>query len=192
MAETTAVVLPVPAPPARPRVLLAGTALAAAATFMGIIGLVGMYVSARAAVITDGKPWLPDKAHIPLTPGNMAMATMVLSAITMWWAVDAVGKNDRQMAYLALGLTIFFGVAVINAMTFVYTQMHLAVNTTPGVLIFTITGAQIAVIVAGLVYAAVMTFRTLGGEYRGRDREGLVAVTLFWYVAIATQAVIWY
>ena len=122
----------------------------------------------------------------------MAMATMLISGITMWWAVDAVGKNDRQMAYLALGMTIFFGVAVINAITFLYSQMGLAASTVQGQLIFAITGAQIAMIIVGLVYAAVMTFRTLGGEYQGRDREGLTAAALFWYVTTASMVVIWY
>lgn len=188
----TALALPSAPPVTRPRVLLVGTALAAAGTFMAFAGLIGLYVSTRAAAIADGAAWLPEGAKIPLTPGNMAFATMLISGVTMWWAVDAVGRNDRQMAYLALGLTMFFGVAVINATTFLYTQMSLPVATTQGLLIFTITGAHIAMIVAGLVFAAVMTFRTLGGEYSGRDREGLTAATLFWYVTIAVHAVIWY
>ncbi len=192
MADAAALALPEAAPPARPRVLLAGTALAASAAFMGIIGLVGIYLSTRAATIAGGNPWLPEGSSLPLTPGNMAMATMLISGITMWWAVDAVGKNDRQMAYLALGMTIFFGVAVINAITFLYSQMGLAASTVQGQLIFAITGAQIAMIIVGLVYAAVMTFRTLGGEYQGRDREGLTAAALFWYVTTASMVVIWY
>lgn len=188
----TALALP-PAPtPARPRVLLVGTALTAAGTFMAFMGLIGVYLSNRASVVAGGAAWLPDGSKIPLTPSNVAFATMLLSAVTMWWAVDAVGRNDRQMAYLALGLTIFFGVAVINATTFLYTQMSLPATSTQGVLIYTITGAHLAMIVVGLVYAGVMTFRTLGGEYAGRDREGLTAATLFWYVTIAVHAVIWY
>ncbi|MBA3282228.1 MAG: cytochrome c oxidase subunit 3 [Acidimicrobiia bacterium] len=189
MASTVA--LP-PAPlPARPRVLLVGTALAAAAGFMGIVGLVGIYLSARSSAVATGGTWLPDGTNIPLTPANMAFATMLLSGVTLWWAVDAVGKNDRQMAYLALGLTIFFGIAVVNATSFLYTQSGLPVRSTPGVLVYTVTGAHLAMIIIGLVYAAVMTFRTLGGEYHGRDREGLTAAALFWYVTIAAHAVIW-
>ena len=182
-----------PAPqPARPRVLLVGTALAAAASFMGIVGLVGLYLAARAdALAAEGGTWLPEGTNIPLTPGNMAFATMLISAVTMWWAVDAVGKNDRPMAYLALGLTIFFGIAVINATSFLFTQSNLAVDSTPGVLLYTAAGAHLVMITVGLVYAAVMTFRTLGGEYHGRDREGLTAAALFWYVTIAAHAVIW-
>ena len=157
------------APPARPRVLLVGTALAGAAALMAFAGLIGIYLSERAAATAGGAAWLPEGSSLPLTPGNMAFGTMLLSAITMWWAVDAVGKNDRQMAYLALGLTMFFGVATINATSFLYAQANLPVNSTPGVLIYTITG--------GLI---------------DRDREGLTAAALFWYLTIAAHALVWY
>ena len=191
MAGTT-LALPPAAPPARPRVLLVGTVLASGATFMAFAGLVGIYLAQRAAVLAQGGTWLPDGAKIPLTPGSIGMATMLLSGVTIWWAVDAVGRNDRPSAYLALGLTIMFGVAVINATTFLYTEMHLAIHSKVGLLIYTLTGAHLAMILAGLIYAAVMTFRTLGGEYHGRDREGLVSAALFWYATIAVYAVIWY
>jgi heme/copper-type cytochrome/quinol oxidase subunit 3 len=190
--SSAALALPPAAPPARPRVLLVGTALASAATFMAFAGLIGVYVANRSAVVASGATWLPEGSTLPLTPGNMAFATMLISAVSMWWAVDAVGRNDRQMAYLALGLTMMFGVAVINATSFLYTQVDLPVATTAGALIYTITGAHLAMIIIGLVYAAVMVFRTLGGEYAGRDREGLVSAALFWYVTIAVHAVIWY
>lgn len=183
--------LPSAAPPVRPRVLLVGTALAAAAAFMGIVALVGIYVTERAAATSGGGSWLPDNAILDLTPGNMAFATMLLSAVPMWWAVDAVSKNDRQMAYLALGITILFGVAVINLTTFLYSELNVGVDTLQGALIFTTTGAHLVMIVAGLVFAAVMTFRTLGGEYQGRDHEGLTAAAIFWYVTIAAHAPIW-
>lgn len=191
MAADATLALPPAAPPARPRVLLVGTALASIGTFMAFAGLLGIYLSARSAVIHKGVAWLPKGASIPLTPGNMGFATMLLSGVTMWWAVDAVGRNDRQSAYLGLGLTIFFGLAVINATSFTYTQMHLPVRTTPGVFIYAVTGAHLAMIIAGLVFATVMTFRTLGGEYQGRDREGLTAAAVFWYATIAVSAVIW-
>ena len=140
--------------------------------------------------------WFADAANpIPLTPANMAFATMLLSCVTMAWAVDAVGRNDRRNAYFALGLTILFGGAVINATSFLYTQMGLPIverdqprrpallrrhrcppghhRRRPGV-------------------RRLMTFRTLGGEYPGRDREGIVAASLIWYLTTAIYGVIWY
>lgn len=182
-----------PAPaPARPRVLLVGTGLAIAGCLTAFAGLLGIYLAARAETRAAGEAWLPEGASIPLTPANMAMLTLVLSAITMAWAVDAVRNNDRPHAYLALGITILFGVCFINAITFQYTQMGLGIRgSQAAVLIYVITGAHIAMVVAALVFAAVMTFRTLGGQYAGRDREGISAAALFWYATIAVHAVIW-
>ena len=71
--------------------------------------------------------------------------------------------------------------------------MHLGVAKSPaGVLIYVITGAHLALVMIALLYAALMTFRTLGGEYAGSDREGITAASLFWYVTVAVFAVIWY
>ncbi len=46
--------------------------------------------------------------------------------------------------------------------------------------------------VVAMVFNALMTFRTLSGEYAGRDREGIVAASMFWYATVAVYAVIWY
>lgn len=190
--DEASLALPSPAPPARPRLTLLGTALALGAVSMMFAGLIGIYLSYRAEALRTTGAWLPAGATIPLTPGNTAMFTLLLSAVTMWWAVDAVGKNDRQHAFLALGLTILFGVCFINMTSFLYSEMKLGVAKSPaGLLIHVITGAHIVMVVIALVYAALMTFRTLGGEYAGRDREGLSAAALFWYGTIAVYAAIW-
>jgi heme/copper-type cytochrome/quinol oxidase subunit 3 len=190
MADTALALPPGPAP-ARPRVLLVGTALGSAATVMTFAGLIGIYLSVRSEVIAKSGTWLPTGTSLSLTAGNIIFGTMILSGITMWWAVDAVGRNDRQSAYQALALTIFFGVAVVNATSFLLSQSGLAAKTTAGAFVFTVIGAYLAMIIGGMGFAAVMTFRTLGGEYHGRDREGLTAAAVFWYATIAVQALIW-
>lgn len=196
MAAVVDVSIPVTAPapkPTRPRVLLMGTALGIAGSFMLFAGLIGIYLATRADVLAAGQAWLPKGAVIPLTPGTITLVTFVMSGVTMQWSVYAIGNNDRQHAIMALAMTMLFGICSVNATTFLYTQMHLGVaDSSAGVLIYVITGAHIAMTVAALVFAALMTFRTLGGEYSGRDREGIVAASLFWYATIAVYAVIWY
>jgi heme/copper-type cytochrome/quinol oxidase subunit 3 len=194
MAAVDAIPLEVAAaPPVRPRQLLIGTAFASAACVMAFAGLIGVYLSTRSAALAEGTPWIPDGATIPLTPGTMAFFTLVLSLVTVQWAVYAVGNNDRQHALVALGLTILFGVCAINAVTFLFTQSNIGVrDSAMGVLFYVISGASIAMIVAGQIFIAVMIIRTVGGEYRGRDREGIVAASLFWYVTVAMYAVVWY
>jgi hypothetical protein len=44
----------------------------------------------------------------------------------------------------------------------------------------------------GIVFVGLMTFRTLGGQYSGRDREGLTAALVYWYVTVAVYAAIWF
>jgi len=182
-----------PAPePARPRVLFIGTSLAVAASVMAFAGLLGIYLSARSATMATGDPWLPEGATIPLTPANMAMVTLALSVVTMQWAVDAVAKDDRPHAYLALGITALFGAAFLNAMSFQFTQMGLEIRgSQAAVLIYVITGAHMAMLVGALLFAAVMGFRTLGGQHVGRDREGIAAAALFWHATVAVFSVIW-
>ncbi|MCU1455455.1 MAG: putative cytochrome c oxidase subunit [Acidimicrobiales bacterium] len=191
-AAQASVTLPPAAKPARPRVLLVGTSLATASTVMVFAGLIGIYLRERSLALAGSGTWLPKGTHIPLTPGTISLFTFVLSGVTMWWAVDAVGRNDRPGAYFALALTIMFGLCVVNATTFLYSQSKLSVSTTAGMMIFTITGAHLAMLIAAMVFNAVMVFRTLGGEYQGRDREGLVAAAVFWYATIAMYAVIWF
>ncbi len=185
----------------RPRVLLMGTALAAGAIIVTFAALLGLYLATRHAVLTgpavDGEApvWFADGNPIPLTPANMAFGTMLLSCVSMLWAVDAVGRNDRRNAFFALAMTLLFGGAVINATSFLYTQsaIPLAGETTPaGMLFYVVTGAHLALLVGAMVFASLMTFRTLGGEYAGRDRDGITAASMIWYLTAAIHGVIWY
>ena len=41
-------------------------------------------------------------------------------------------------------------------------------------------------------FAAIVTFRALGGEYVPSDREGVAAAVLFWDASVAIFSLIWY
>ena len=49
---------PPPAPPARPRVLLIGTALACAGIVMAFAGVIGLYAERRASTLRGWATWL--------------------------------------------------------------------------------------------------------------------------------------
>lgn len=183
--------LPAPAP-ARPRVLLIGTVFAAVAAAMTFAGLLGTYLAVRQDVLATGEAWLPSGVEMPLTPANMALLTLGMSVVTMQWAVYAIGNEDRRGAFLALGLTLLFGVAYLNGMGFYYSQMGLEAATVQGALIYAISGAHLVLMGGAMLFAALMTFRTLGGQYGPRDREGIVAAAILWDVAVAVYAVVWY
>ena len=61
-----------------------------------------------------------------------------------------------------------------------------------GALVYAVIGAHLALAGAGLLFTALMAFRTLGGQYSAKDREGVVAATVFWWAVAVTYAVLWY
>jgi heme/copper-type cytochrome/quinol oxidase subunit 3 len=185
----------------RPRVLLVGTALAGSAIVVGFAALIGIYLRVRHNVLAgpavDGEApvWFADGQTIPLTPANIAMATMLISCLSMQWAVDSVKRDDRKGAFFAMAMTALFGGAVINATSFLYTQSGFALSggtNEAGLLFYAVTGSHLALIIGALLFALIMTVRTLGGEFGSHDREGIVAASLIWYLTTGIMLVIWY
>ena len=183
------------APVRRPRVLLVGTAMASAASVAAFAGLIGAYLAVRSEWLSLGRTWLPEGSTIPLSPGNMSMFTLIMSLVTVQWAVFAGRNRDRPHAYQALVLTMLLGISHIVQMGFLFTQWHLPLNgdtTFQAVLIYTIIGLHLAMVTAALVFIALMTVRSLGGQFTGRDAEGLSAAAMYWYVTVAVFSVLWY
>lgn len=182
-----------PPAPRRPRMLFVGTAFSAAAVVMAFMGLLGIYVKVRAETIAGGTTWLPEGVTIPLTAPNVAFATLLMSVVTMQWAIYAVGNRDRANAYVALGLTVLLGAAFANSTAYLYSQMGLVIaDSVVGVLVYAISGAHLVLTIGALLYLGVVTLRALGGEYTPRDREGLSSAALFWYATVGVYALIWY
>ncbi|MFP5578449.1 MAG: heme-copper oxidase subunit III [Acidimicrobiia bacterium] len=185
-----------PAPPRRPRVLLVGTTLAAAASIALFGGLLAAYFAVRADFLASGQEqWLPDGATIPLAPGNMTMVTLLMSLVTVQWAVHAGKRSDRGHAYFAIALTVLLGVAHVVQIGYLWTQWGLPLNGEPtlqAVLLFTVLGLHIAMVAVALIFLTLMFLRSLGGQFTGRDVEGLSAAALYWYVTVAIFTVIWY
>jgi heme/copper-type cytochrome/quinol oxidase subunit 3 len=174
-------------------VLLIGSALAAAASALTILTMIAAWLAVRADLLARGQDTLPDGVSIPLTPGTMNMGTLLMSAVTAAWAVYALRNMDRAHAYLALALTLLLGIASIVQTTFLYQEMGLVIAESPqAVLIYAISGAHIAMTVAGLAFLLVMGFHALGGQLTGRDADAMSAATLYWYATVAVYAVLWY
>ena len=183
------------APPRQPRMILIGTAFAAAASATAVFAALAIYLSERAQVLATGEAWLPSGVEIPISPGTVSLGTLGMSVVTAQWAVHAGANRDRGHAYLALGTTIMLGLAHITQMGYLWTQWGVELNpeaTAQGVLLFTVIGMQVAMTVAGLLYFSLMTLRSLGGQFTGRDAEGLSAATLYWYVTVGVFAVLWW
>ena len=182
-------------PPAarRPRVLVVGTAFATAAVLMAFAGMLGTYLLQRSAAVTGGGDWLPEGASLPLTQPNVMMLGLIMSSVTMGWAVQAVRNDDRNNTYLALGLTIVLGVAYLNMSFYLWSLMGLDIDASAqAVLIYGISGAHMAMALAAMLFVGFMAFRALGGQYTSRQHDGIVAASVFWHAMVVVYAFIWY
>ena len=190
MAATHA--LPSAPPVQRPRVLVVGTAFAAGATIMTFVGLIGIYLGQRAAIISAGDTWLPKGVTIPLQQPNTMLFTLLMSVVTMQWAVYAISRNDRANAYLALAITLFFGTATVVMTWYLYSLLHLDIaGSSQAVLIYTITGLHLLLLVVAMLFIALMAFRALAGSFDSRSHDGVTAAALFWYAMVVVYVLIW-
>ncbi len=176
-----------PAPPLRRRELLFATAFATAGVVMVFVTLLGAYLAARNAA---GDLWL-EGSRIPLTQANMQMATMVMAAVTMQWAVYSISRDDRLHAYLALGVTLLLGLAFVNQTTFLVKQANVVLAEPGGGLFYSLVGFHTAMVVVGLAYLVLMSFRTLAGQFSSRQPDGISAPAVYWYACVATYAALW-
>ena len=114
----------------RRRTLQVGAGFASAAVLMYFGGLLGVYFSERADFLraNPGQSWIPAGARVELTAPTVMAWTLLLSVVTMQWAVHATARDDRRHTLMALLVTAMFGVAVINQTAFQYGQMGLAVD----------------------------------------------------------------
>jgi len=182
-----------PPPPVRPRVLIFGSMLAGIAGAMTVFTMLGVYLARRADVLNSGSTWLPTGSRIPLPQPNMMMLTLLMSTVTIAWAGYSLRREDRQNAYVALGVTtlLAFGWVVQSTYLFSITKIPVAAPQGQGVLFWSVVGTHFVMVLGGLTYLALMTFRALSGQYR-RIPEGISAAAAFWYITVGVYAVIWF
>ena len=184
--------MPLAAPQARQRTLLVGTVFGTAAALMYFAALFGVYLRERSEALADGGSWIPSGTNIQLAQPTVAAWTLLMSVVTMQWAVYSIARDDRAHAILATTLTTLFGFSVVITTSFQYTQMGLVADESiAAVLIYTISASHLAMIAVGLVFLLLMAFRALGGQYSSRQTDGFVAASIFWYAVVFVYVVIW-
>jgi len=151
-----------------------------------------IYVQQRQHARATGQEWFPE-GSVELGPAGMMMMTLVLSMVTVQWAVQAARTEDRPHGFIALAVTLLFGAAVINQFWFVYADTAFAIDDGVAQLLFyVVTGSFIAMLLAGLAMFTVTTIRALMGS-PGRDLAHTVqAAAIYWHMCVLCYFIVWY
>jgi heme/copper-type cytochrome/quinol oxidase subunit 3 len=90
-------------------------------------------------------------------------------------------------------LTLVLGLAFVNSAAYLFTQMGAAIaRSVPELLLYAVGGFHITTFIVAMVFVTLMAFRALGGQYSGRDSEGVAAAAVFWDTAVLLYIVSWY
>jgi len=115
-----------------------------------------------------------------LSPGILYATVMTIvllaSSLTMVWAVDAMGKDDRKRAVQWLLATILGGAAFIGLHLTEWRHLIQIDGITPstslfGSVFFGLTGLHMAHVAAGLIYLAILTMGVGRGKFSAEDVE---------------------
>jgi heme/copper-type cytochrome/quinol oxidase subunit 3 len=184
--------LPPAAPPIRRRTVLTGMGMLVAAGTMLFASMSAFYLAKRNETLRSGVKWVPANVRVPEIPTNIMLITMVFAVIMAQWVVYAVKRNDRQNAYVALGLLFVFGVCVANAQAYTWLQMKMvAFQGAYQTLTYALTGTFVAALIGGEIATVLVGFRTLGGRYSAKDTEGVSALAMYWYFLTAAYTAVW-
>ncbi len=187
--RTTA--LPVPEA-TRPRTVVVGALLGAAAAFIVFAGLVSVYVQQRQAARAAGTEWFPE-GSVELGPAGMMMMTLALSMVTVQWAVQAARTEDRPHGFIALGVTLLFGASVVNQFWFVYADTGFAIDGGRAELLFyAVTGSFVAMLIIGMAMMVVATVRSLMGPFGRELAHGVQAAAAYWHMCVLSYFIVWY
>ncbi|MDP9463277.1 MAG: cytochrome c oxidase subunit 3 [Actinomycetota bacterium] len=187
--------LPSAAAPAPRRQLLVGTALGCVAAGSLIAAMLALWMRFRTVAldVTDGQ-WVPKDVKVPLVPANTMLLAFVPICIFAQWAVYAARRDARSQTAMALSLVGLIGVAVVNAQAFIYARMNLPItgnDATPfNTMFYAVTGTFLLLLIVGIGFSAITTFRYMGG--RTTDREIVSAHALYWYFLGALFFALWF
>lgn len=170
---------------------------AALAALMG--GMLAIWLDFRAKaptrVATDGvsliKDWLKKEIAIPEVAANTMMITLVIVCVMAQWAVYAGRRGDKSHTTLALGVTMFTGLALLNVQVALWMQMDIVLREDAyQTMFYAITGTMFAIIASAVVYSLVAMFRVLAG--RNGDHDVLAGHALYWYATFAIFTALWF
>jgi cytochrome c oxidase subunit 3 len=158
---------------------LLGVILFVASECVFFAALFGAYFTVRAIA-----PVWPPKGieglELPLPAISTTM--LVLSSVTMQFAVWAIRRGDRRTMLRFLKLTLLLGSVFLLGQAYDYSQLGFSIHDTVyGTTFFTMTGFHGAHVFGGLVFIYLVLARGWQGLLTREDHTALEACAIYWH-----------
>ena len=174
----------------RPRGLLTlAVVLVVTAGTMFFGALLAAYLHMRR--LTDGFP--PGDAEIDQYWGNLMAITMVMSSVTVEWAVAALRRGERKQALAGFALTVGLGLAFLNLLSYAAGKVGFdAVSHPYGLVVVALTMVLGIAVGIGVAFVSLTLFRVAGRQLLDRDAEQPRAAALYWQFTVLAAVAVWY
>jgi cytochrome c oxidase subunit III len=156
------------------RLLLLALGMLFAATLTGYLAIRG-----------EAQMWPPP--GVPRLPATLWISTLliVLSSVTVRWAVRSIRRGEQAPLRLGLLLTLLLGVAFLVSQSvnwFSLVAAHFTVRTNLyGFLFYLLTGLHAAHVLGGLAPLGFVTVRAWRGGYTADVHVGVEYVASYWH-----------
>jgi cytochrome c oxidase subunit 3 len=158
---------------------LLGVILFVASECVFFAALFGAYFTVRA----NATIWPPqgiEGLELPLPSVSTAM--LVLSSVTMQFAVWAIRRGDRRTMLRFLKLTLLLGGVFLLGQAYDYSQLGFSIHDTVyGTTFFTMTGFHGAHVFGGLVFIYLILARGWQGQITREDHTALEGCAIYWH-----------
>ena len=160
---------------------LLGVILFVASECVFFAALFGVYFTVRA----QADVWPPEELGVEslevLLPAIFT-SFLILSSVTMQFAVAAVRRGDRRTMLRFLKLTLLLGTVFLSGQAYEYSQLGFSIHDhVYGSTFFTMTGFHGAHVAGGLVFIYLMLARGWQGQLTRTDHSALEGCAIYWH-----------
>ncbi|HEX9530087.1 MAG TPA: cytochrome c oxidase subunit 3 [Acidimicrobiales bacterium] len=133
----------------------------------------------------------PSGVRLDEYPAVVAGLTLILSSVTITWALYGLRLGERRQAMAALTATLLFGLADVSLVWFILAQAGFGVASSPfATLFYALVGTGGLLVAMGLVMVAGCIGKVAGNQLNAFEGEGLRAVLWYWHFAVGAWIVI--
>ena len=185
----TDAMLALPAGPVRrSRALTVATLMAIAAGVSLFGGLIAAYLSVRA----DTVEWPPKGIKFDNYTATTLTLTLLMASVTVEWGIAAVRRGVRGQSLFGLGLTVFLGLAFLNAAWYLLDRTGFGPGDHAyGTLFFTMVVLAAVNVAVAMAYVLVAMMRVAGHQASSVDDDQLRAAGWYWQFAVVAWVAVY-
>jgi heme/copper-type cytochrome/quinol oxidase subunit 3 len=182
-------------PPVRPNLPILnnarlGVVMLLGAELMFFAGLIGAFLVFRLSAQVWPPPFQP---RLPIVVTGVNTVILLVSALTMHWAVGAARAGAAILRHLAW--TALLGALFLLIQGYEWLRMiHFGLTTSSSVyggLFYVLIGAHGVHVIGGLIWLAIVCWQARRGRFTKQDFVGVQTARMYWTFVVALWPVLY-